>query len=159
MRWPQTVVFFVVIALSLGACDGFPRKTTAKIEPVVIDTLTVDRSPAFESCKDLLGTKRARCFGETLKNHMESVIKRVDFTVKQDLDAALDIYLLIQATGVVELDKVEASMDLADSLPQLDSIIEVAIRELPVVIPATKRGIPVKIQYRQPIFISTKIEE
>ena len=51
------------------------------------------------------------------------------------------------------VDSINASYNIKNRLPKLDSLLKLSIENIPTSYPAIKRGIPVSTKYRLPIRI------
>ncbi|MDX8554367.1 hypothetical protein MK851_12125 [Tenacibaculum sp. 1B UA] len=151
-------VTFLVCALLCFSCDFFSysKKDSAQVVDTVVDFTKVDESPSFSKCKNLLKEDRVSCFRDEIHKRVTASLKEYNFVTKNSLDEEVLIDILINKEGKFVLGKVTTSDVVINQLPELDSIIKLAIEKLPIISPATKRGIPVVTKYQLPIKI--KIE-
>ena len=84
---------------------------------------------------------------------MASELQQYSFTIKDSISEVVFVELVINSKGKFYLDKIESSENCKKQLPQLDSLLNICVQKLPIIIPASKRGIPVTTKYRLPIKI------
>ena len=78
------------------------------------------------------------------------------FTIKDSISEIVWVGLRINSKGVIVLEEIESPEKIKKELPELDSLLDVSIKKLPIIFPALKRGNPVTTQYRLPIRILLK---
>lgn len=151
-------VVFLFCALLYSSCDFFSylKKDNSQVVDTVVDFTKVDEYPAFNKCKDLLDKAKANCFRKEIHKRITTSLQQHNFVTKNSLDEEVLIDILINKEGKFVLTEVTASSVVMTQLPELDSIIKLAIEKLPRIAPATKREIPVVTKYQLPIKIKTE---
>lgn len=117
----------------------------------VIDYTQVDVSPTFKNCKNLSIRENGACFSEEIHKRMQASLITYNFVTEQTINETVLIDLLIDNKGNFRLKKITASIAIKNQLPKLDSVLRSAIKKLPRITPAFKRGIPVTTQYQLPL--------
>lgn len=151
-------VAFLLCALLCSSCDFFSYSKKDKGETVdtIVDFTKVDEFPSFDKCKNLFNEARINCFREEIHKRITESLQQYNFVTKNSLDEEVLIDVLINKDGKFVLGKVIASDEVTNQLPELDSIIKLTLEKLPIINPATKRGIPVVTKYQLPIKIKTE---
>jgi hypothetical protein len=151
-------VAFLLCALLCSSCDFFSysKKDKGKAVDTIVDFTKVDEFPSFGKCKNLLNEARINCFREEIHKRITEGLQQYNFVTKNSLDEEVLIDVLINKDGKFVLGKVTASDIVTSQLPELDSIIKLTLEKLPIINPATKRGIPVVTKYQLPIKIKTE---
>ncbi|MDP2542631.1 MULTISPECIES: hypothetical protein [Tenacibaculum] len=151
-------VAFLICALLCSSCDFFsyPKKNSAQALDTIVDFTKVDISPSFYKCKDLLDEAKANCFRKEIHRRITTKLKQHNFVTKNSLDEEVLIDILINKEGEFVLVELTTPDTVTNQLPELDSIVKLAIEKLPRISPATKRGIPVVTKYQLPIKIKTE---
>ena len=122
-----------------------------------IDWNDVDQYPLFEGCDETAAkTDQRLCFESTLMKNLEMRLRDFDFTSETDLHTTILIDLLVEATGEIQVVKMENDSALQGQIPEFREIIIRSLREMPKPAPALKRGIPVRSRLRLPLEITTK---
>ncbi|WP_243456840.1 energy transducer TonB [Polaribacter batillariae] len=127
----------------------------------VLDTFvnfsSIDTYPSFKVCDSLIEkAQQEDCFRNTIHNKIGEELLKHEFTIKDSIFETVIVNLLINSKGNIELETIESSEIIKKELPELDSILKVSIRQIPIIYPAIKRGIPVTTKYRLPIQIQLK---
>ncbi len=144
------VIFFIVIFTSLS-CGFLSEDDKDHNLNAVIDYTKVDVSPTFKNCKNLSIKKNSVCFSEEIHKRMQASLTTYNFVTEQTINETVLIDLLIDNKGKFRLKKITASIAIKNQLPKLDSVLRSAIKKLPRITPAFKRGIPVTTQYQLPL--------
>ncbi len=148
--------FLLLITLVLiTSCDTFFKKDNT-YEQEIIDFTTVDTSPSFEACKELFDVDKTSCFRSTIQRILTKSLQEYSLTSEVQLDETVMLTLLINTQGNIKVTAIEKRKELDIRVPDLTTAIENSVANLPVIFPATKRGIPVQVQYKLPITLKTK---
>ncbi|WBX70776.1 hypothetical protein [Tenacibaculum retecalamus] len=100
--------------------------------------------------------KNSVCFSEEINKRIQATLITYNFVAEEDISEVILIDLLIDNKGNFRLKKITASIAIKNQFPKLDSAIRNAIKKLPRITPAFKRGVPVITQYQLPIKIVAK---
>jgi hypothetical protein len=152
------VFIFIVVVSCCVSCNYFSNdanNTTSKLDTVV-DFTTVDVSPSFKECEQLLDDEKTECFRTTIRQHFTDGLYQNEFSSEEDIDETIVLVLRISEKGKMKLKKIESSSEIQNKLPELKSLLNKIVRDIPDLYPATKRGIPVTTEYQLPIEIQTQ---
>lgn len=122
----------------------------------VVDYTKVDVSPFFEVCKNKMEKEKTACFRMNMHKHMMKYLGTSTNKLSKKVNETVTVFLLINKKGNVSLKEVKASPFIEKEMPDLFSLIETSVKNLPKLSPAIKRGIPVTTQYELPIKISVE---
>lgn len=152
----RNTYFLVSLIFVLNSCNYFSNssKKEKQEKETAIDFSSIDKSPSFPECDAFVGEERTQCFINNLQEQIASTLSTADFTVDEDLEETVYVYLLVNKNGTIELKDIEADDHVFNKLPSLDSLLQVSVKKLPVVNPAEKSGFSVTTQYKLPIKIS-----
>jgi len=151
--------FFTVLVFCVS-CNklSFTKKikTNALID-TVLDFSSVDISPSFKVCDSIIDKrKKTDCFRTTIHQKIGEELAQYSFTIKDSISEIVWVDLRINSKGVIVLDEIDSPEKIKKELPELDSLLDISVKKLPIIFPALKRGIPVTTQYRLPIRILLK---
>ncbi len=122
----------------------------------VVDFTTVDISPSFKECEQLLDDEKTECFRTTIRQHFTNGLRQNQLTSDEDISETIVIVLRISDKGKMKLKKIKSSDEIQDKFPELKLLLNQIVSEIPNLYPATKRGIPVTTEYQLPIEIQTQ---
>lgn len=149
-----SLLFLVIISTS---CEYFNLKKKSQLQEVdtIIDFSSVDVFPTFEACKNFIDkAKKTDCFRNTIHKHISENLAKHNIEVKNPVNETINVVVLINNKGKVAIQKITTSDLLKKEIPVIDSLITASLQSLPMLLPATKRGIPVATQYQIPIQIN-----
>ncbi|UAM97063.1 hypothetical protein K8354_12105 [Polaribacter litorisediminis] len=150
------VFYFFVLLIFITSCDQFSLKkenTLQKLDTLV-DFTSVDFSPSFKVCDSLIDkTAKENCFRNTIHQKIGEELKKHIFTSKDTINETIFVDLIINSNGEIVLKEIQSSENIKNQLLALDSIIQLAVDQLPIVHAAIKRGMPVTTKYQLPIQI------
>lgn len=149
------ILSFLIISVCITSCNLLTdKKHQEVIAQDTLDISKVDASPSFKkACKDKIDEERTRCFRKTIHQRISEALSKYAFEVQDTIDEKVTVKLLISAQGKITVAKVVMSPKVVKELPELDSLIHVAVAQLPQVSAAIKKGIPVATEYQLPIQI------
>lgn len=150
------VLFLVVVCTS---CDkfSFSKNKSLKAVDTIVDFTTVDFSPTFKVCDSLIDkTKLSDCFRNTIHEKMGLELQKHHLEIKDSIDEIVFADVLINAKGKIVIAEITSTDNLRSQLPQLDSVLNESVKNLPTIYPAIKRGIPVSTKYRLQLRIVLK---
>lgn len=150
-------VFFVILVFFLvTSCDKLPFTKSQNLPELdtIVDFTSVDLSPSFKVCDSIVAKqKKSECFRKTIHKKIGQELLQHRLISKDSINEIVSLELFITAEGKVTLAQLNSSEPLKEMLPQLDSLLQIAIAKLPQIYPAIKRGIPVATKYTMPIQI------
>ena len=150
-------LFFLLFLIT--SCDNFSflKSKNNQVLDTLVNFSSVDTSPSFKECDSLIEKqKKSNCFRTTIHKKIGAELQKHNFILRDSISEIVQVALVISAEGKVILEAIVSSKEIKKQLPKLDSILEVAVRQIPVIYPAIKRGIPVTTKYRLPIRIELK---
>lgn len=153
------VIFLFCIVLVSTSCEFFNLKKKTHLQEVdtIINFSSVDSSPTFLKCKDLIDKEKKRaCFSKTIYDELSKNFADYKIEVRKPVNEEIKVVVIIDNEGKATVKKIIASMLIKESIHNLDSLVKASVAKLPKLFPATKRGIPVTTQYQIPIQISVK---
>jgi uncharacterized protein YxeA len=154
------VFSFLIVLVFCVSCNELAftkkNKTNALID-TLLDFSSVDVSPSFKICDSIIDkSKKTDCFRTTIHQKIGEELAQYSFAIKDSISEIVWIDLRINSKGVIAIDEIESPEKIKKELPELDSLLDVSIKKLPIIFPALKRGNPVTTQYRLPIKIQLK---
>jgi hypothetical protein len=147
---------FLIVLIFFTSCDQFlpAKKNSLQKLDTIVDFTSVDFSPSFKVCNSLIDkAEKENCFRNTIHQEIGAELQKHTLTSKSAIDETIYVALIINTGGEIILKEVQFSETIKNQLPELDSLIRIAINKLPNVHPAIKRGIPVTSKYHLPIRI------
>ena len=153
-------LLFGVLSVTLFiSCDfispGNPTHQNLPIQNTKIDYSLVDVYPLFRECNGCdAAVKQNLCFESVLVNSLEKTLKKNEINVNTQIPDTVFVDLLVDRKSKITIIHINASQEILQVMPDLDSILKSGISQLPEIIqPALKRGIPVDVQFRLPVKI------
>lgn len=153
------MICFVVglsICTSCNYFSGDKNNVNRSGIDTIVDFSTVDVSPSFKECEDLLDAEKTGCFRKQIREKFAKRLNRYIFSSKEDIDETIILVLNINQNGKIAVENVASSEYIKENLPELSEILMQMVDSIPNLYPAIKRGIPVTTQYKLPIRIQTK---
>lgn len=150
------VLFFLLIAFFVTSCDkiSFSKNDKNIVLNTSVDFSSVDTFPSFKVCDSIIDkTQKTDCFRKTIHQKIGADLLQYTFIIKDSIDEVIYVDLIINSEGIFTLDAIQSSNNIKKVLPHLDSLLRESVQNLPKIIPANKRGIPVTIKYSLPIRI------
>lgn len=141
----------------LNSCDyfSFKRKNDYKEINPKLDTTTVDLPPSLGRCNSLIDKEeKTTCFYEEMSKSFAQSLQKEDIKVKTPVNEVVSVNIRIDSSGKVSLQSIEASDAIYKEIPNFKQLIESAIRDLPKIVAAVKKEVPVTTEYELPIKIS-----
>lgn len=152
------LILFIALFV-LNSCDyfSFKRKNDFKEINPELDTTSVDLPPSLGKCNSLIDKKeKTQCFYEEVSSSFEESLAVEDIRVKTSLNETVYVIIRIDAKGTVTLRSIEASENIYEEIPDFKAMIEKAIMDLPKIVAAVKKEVPVTTEYKLPIKIALK---
>jgi hypothetical protein len=145
----------LVIVACFSSCEYFTKKKiddTQRLDS--INYTSVDVSPSFKVCDSIFEKlKKEECFRTTIYEKVTKSLRNQKIKVKKEIDEIVHVIIVIDSNKGITLKSIEASQNVYTEIPEIKKIIAKSIDELPKILPATKRGIPVTTEYTLPIRI------
>ena len=112
-----------------------------------------DQLPGFESCQDEAEEDRFSCFKNTIASAVNQALYVEELIANQEIDQEIVLEIQIDKEGNISLLSIENASSTLDALPELSTLLENTIANLPQALPATKTnvGVTVDSQLKLPI--------
>ncbi len=146
--------YFISFLLFLNSCNYSIKSSFEKknyLEAININQ--IDHFPAFLSCDSLSNINRERCFKEGVLRRVKKNLSRENIQVEGEINEQVILSIKVCKTGNIKLEKIQSSKAVLKKIPMLDSLLNTAIKKLPKVKPAIKKGVAVTSQFTLPIKI------
>ena len=98
---------------------------------------------------------KTNCFRNNIRQKFTGALRNYALVTEESIDETITVVLFIDKKGVMHLKEIQSSQVLLENLPELSKSIEEVTTSMPKLYPATKRGIPVDVEYSLPIRIQT----
>ncbi len=150
-------LFCIVLILNCVSCEYISgHKSSLQPRDTIVDFSTVDVSPAFKECEQLLEKAKTNCFRTNIRQRFSKALQSFDISSDETIQETITVVLEISNTGRMQIKDIHDSDNLEENLPELYEILDSIITTMPTLLPATKRGIPVTTRYELPIKIKTR---
>lgn len=145
----------IILCVSCDIFGGKPSKEElVNREMQSINWNEVDQYPLFEACDETADkTQQRRCFQTTFTNQVFETLQNNHIVVHKSLNDTVKVHMLISNTGTIKITGIEKTDVINKQIPQLDSIINESLKQLPKLYPAIKRDIPVSTKIKLPIVL------
>ncbi|NVK52957.1 MAG: hypothetical protein HWD85_08485 [Flavobacteriaceae bacterium] len=133
------------------------KKSVLQEVDTIINFTSVDASPTFNACKDIIDKEaKSNCFRTQLYKQVSVQLAKHRLVAKNPVDEMIQLEVIINSKGEIAIKKIESSSLIRENIIGLDSILNLSVKALPKIFPAIKRGIPVTTLYKLPIQIQVK---
>ncbi|MEL4306992.1 hypothetical protein [Joostella sp. CR20] len=152
----------IIFCLFLVSCELFTSDEKAKQEILEkerqsINWNDVDQYPLFENCDETASRDLQRsCFQETFTQHFLATLSKNQLVTHKNLNDTINVQLLIGKEGNVTILQIKKNKNIANEIPEIDTLIANSVETLPRVYPALKRDIPVNIKIQLPIILKVE---
>ena len=151
----------IVLSLLLFSCEKFYSVAAVifnekPMEQEVIDFSQLDQFPQFPNCETISYEESKACFEKSVYTKINNRVQSLQFTLKQNITDTLQVEFTIDKEGYFSANKINISDSLRFYIPSLSVEIREIILGLSPVVPAQKRGIPVKSVHTIPLIIKTE---
>lgn len=153
----RAIIFCITMSICIS-CEyiSSSKKNKNTTKDTIVDFSTVDVSPAFKECEQLLDEARTNCFRANIRQKLTKALKALNISSVNEIHETVTVVLVISSRGEMRIDTIHSSELLEEKLPELPQLLDSIINDMPKLLPATKIGIPVTTQYELPIKIKTK---
>jgi hypothetical protein len=153
----KQLITFLLSSLFIISCTYFDNKALKEsIQEVdtIVDYNTVDAFPLFPNCKDIPSREKQRiCFQMEMAKHIYASLIAYQFNATDEVHDTVQVKLKIDAVGKTSLISIKISHKTKQLLPEFDSIVKVSLQNLPDLLPAIKRDMPVTTEFTLPIIL------
>lgn len=154
-----SIVFFVS---TLTSCQFF-KYDKVNFEDVLdkeissINWQEVDNYPSFQSCDSLHeSVDRVNCFYFEFHKQIIENLSLQNFVSNHKISDTIYVFFEIDHYGKLNVLKVDINDKIETGIPNIASLVKESISQIDNVIPAYKRGQPVKIALEMPLLITNK---
>lgn len=150
---------FLIMIVFITSCDklSLTKNKNLPVIDTIVDFTSVDTYPSFKACDSLIDkTKKQDCFRKIIHQKIGEELQKHHLSIKDSIDETVLVDLIINVKGEIIFDKLQSSETIKRQLPELDSILQLTVNNLPKITSANKRGIPVATKYQLPIRIVLK---
>lgn len=154
------ILFFVgLFVLSCQYLDKKAQNDLIVEIDTIVDFNTVDAFPLFEQCAEIPSREKQQiCFQLAMSQHIYALLKAYNFEVNEEISDTILVKLKIDSKGVTSLSEIKSAELTKALLPQLDSVLGVILKDIPVLKPAIKRDMPVTTAFTLPIILKNEIK-
>ena len=152
----------VLVSFSLFSCNFFESKEKRTQELIdsqlrEIDWNSIDTYPLFLDCDETASKElQLQCFEEKLTHHFEATLNDFEFIVDSDENPTVAVIFVIDAEGDITILDIEKNTFVLKQMPEFDGIVTQSLKTVPEIVPALKRGIPVRTKFKIRIQLNTK---
>lgn len=156
------LIIFISIIMVTNSCDFIsPKKTTlinTTLADSAIDFNDVDVYPLFMDCNNCdTSEKQNLCFEMELIRRLQKLTSKKVLDASGKVNDTVLVDILVNTQGKISVVKIHKNENVAEQLPELDSLLYKSIASLPAAVqPSLKRGIPVNSMFKLPILVSVK---
>lgn len=155
----KKLFFLSVIAIFLQSCQFFDQKVPSKEELLSkelqqINWKEVDEYPSLPQC-DSIHDKEAQkqCFFDYLTHVIQEKLSVEKLSILYPELDTIEVIVTVFPDATLSFEPQFPKDSLAYDTIKIDSILHDKLKDFPKVIPAQKRGIPVKTQFVLPVIL------
>lgn len=143
------------------SCDYFDKKKVNEQDLLNEELKTVnwndvDEYPLFETCKsDTSKQERKQCFETNLADITKEALRSINYIVSEEINDTIFMSFQIDHSGKLKVTQVTTSSEVKEQLPQIDSVLTACLENSPKILPALKRGQPVRTEFILPVVINS----
>lgn len=157
MRFRVAALFLFILICTSCKYFNLNKKSVLQEVDTIINFTSVDASPTFNACKDIIDKEaKSNCFRTQLYKQVSVQLAKHRLVAKNPVDEMIQLEVIINSKGEIAIKKIESSSLIRENIIGLDSILNLSVKALPKIFPAIKRGIPVTTLYKLPIQIQVK---
>ena len=147
--------FYFISFLIFNSCNYSTKSSLeSKNYREIINFNRIDRFPTFFNCDTLNNVNRENCFKDEVPKRIKENLSLEKIIFEGVLNEQIIVFIKVCKTGDIVLEKIQSSKEIRKKIPLLDSLLRNAVKKLPKVKPAIKKGIIVTSQFKLPIKIS-----
>ena len=154
----KIINFFLLVFLIIS-CKKNNIQKKIEITSSKIEWNKNDELPSIKLCDEIDSEfERSICFKKKLTNLIYENIDISGITVRKYLNDTLYISILIDKSGKISMLKSIIKPGIIKEIPNIESILNKAVNNLPIILPATKTnlGVQVSTSFDLPIILTTK---
>ncbi len=151
--------FALIFIISLCSCELFSSTKLSSSEIKKASSWSSkDQPPSFPECEGVEKKNQLKCFQSIISNQLTLAISDIDIIAIEPLNHEIFIQIKIDKEGVFSLLEAKIPNTVRDALPELEQVLNQAVANLPLALPATKTnvGVYVDSQLSMPVQISAQ---
>lgn len=122
-----------------------------------IDFENLDSYPSFEICDKYSSQEdKKQCFSDEITIRIFQTLGQHEVILKDSVYEKIEMTINISSNGTPELAHAVISDSLKNEIPEIENWLEQALKELPTIYPAEKRGVPVSSSFKLPLVIESQ---
>ena len=152
----QRIFTILFCGLLFTSCEFFQKKelATGVVIDTIIDYNSIDTFPLFPNCDSIPSQEKQKiCSQIKLSEHIYASLSEYKIVTSKQVNDTILIRLKIDNNGKSTLTNIHSSEFIKQVIPNLDSLINSGIKNLPLLKPAIKRGLPVATEFTLPIVV------
>lgn len=153
----RQLITFLLSSVFIISCSYFDNKTLKEnMQEVdtIVDFNSVDAFPLFPNCKEIPSRQKQQiCFQMEMAQHIYASLKEYPFNTADKVNDTVLVKLKVDAAGKTSLSSIKISHKISQLLPEFDSIVKLSLQNLPDLLPAIKRDMPVATEFTLPIIL------
>ena len=146
----------------ISSCELFESTTVSSKEIKKASAWSSkDQAPSFPECESLEKKDQMECFENLISEYVMASIANANLVASSPIQASVVLRLKVDKKGIFSLEEAEISNDVLEALPDLETVLEDAVVNLPKALPATKTnvGVYVDAEFTLPVNISAQPAE
>ena len=153
---PIAILFILLFATS---CNYFEKKKVYPEDLLEEELQTfnwneVDTYPTFSSCDSITVKEDNKiCFQNTLIGSVNQFLEAQNIVVSNDVNDTIILKIIIDNTGVLEVESIDRQPEIAIQIPEIDSLLRQSLKGIPKIFPAIKRGQQVTTAFELPVIV------
>ena len=151
--------FYVILATSLSSCELFaPTQVSSTEIKKASSWSSKDQPPTYAECDTLAQKEQLDCFQSIISEQLLQFISESNLIAKSPIDEEIVVQLKIDKEGFFSLAESQIPNTVKKALPELSTVLQQAVANLPKALPATKTnvGVYVDAQFSMPVHISAQ---
>ena len=153
----RQLITFILSSVFIISCTYFDNKALKEnMQEVdtIVDFNTVDAFPLFPNCKEIPSRQKQQiCFQMEMAQHIYASLKEYPFNTADKVNDTVLVKLKVDISGKTSLSSLKISHKTSQLLPEFDSIVKLSLQDLPDLLPAIKRDMPVATEFTLPIIL------
>lgn len=157
----KIILLLFLSPLFLNSCQYFDKQIPTKEELLqkelkTINWKEVDEFPSFSQCDSVQNKEQKKaCFFEYLTQLIQERLSFDTISVIYPQLDTIDVKVTVLANATLQFEP-QLNDSLSYDKPIIDSILRARLVGFPKVIPAIKRGIPVKTEFILPVILKVE---
>lgn len=157
----KIILLLFLSPLFFNSCQYFDKQIPSKEELLqkelkAINWKEVDEFPSFTKCDSVKNkVEKENCFFEYLTQLIQARLSYDTLPVLYPQLDTIDVKVTVLPNATMQFEP-QLNDSISYDKPKIDSILRARLVGFPKVIPAIKRGVPVKTQFILPVILKVK---